>query len=88
MKEPRKRKRSFADAAKEAGLMFACDPYGWFCVFLVFGKSRKAGFAILAAYAYLHERWIVVTFAAALILAGLITVIAALVLLRRAVNGI
>jgi hypothetical protein len=73
-----------AEAAKEAVLMFACDPYGWFCVFLAFGKSRKAGFAILAAY----ERWIVVTFAAALIIAGLITVIAALVLLRRAMNGI
>ena len=50
MKEPRKRKRSLADAAKEAVLMFACDPYGWFYVFLVFVKSRKAGFAILAAY--------------------------------------
>jgi hypothetical protein len=88
MKEPRKRKRSLADTAKEAVLMFACDPSGWFCVFLVFGKSPKAGFAFLAAYAYLHERWIVVTFAAALIIAGSIIVIAALVLLRRAMNGI
>jgi hypothetical protein len=38
--------------------------------------------------AYLHERWIVVTFAAALMIAGLITVIAGLVLLRRAMNRI
>jgi hypothetical protein len=51
MKEPRNRKKSLADAAKEAVPMFACDPYGWLCVLLVFGKSRQAGFAIVAAYA-------------------------------------
>jgi hypothetical protein len=38
--------------------------------------------------AYLHERWIVVTFAAALMIAGLITVIAGLVLLRRTMSRI
>jgi len=28
---------SLADAAKTAGLMAVCDPYGWFCLFLALG---------------------------------------------------
>jgi hypothetical protein len=48
MKGVRKRKRTLADAAKEAALMFACDPIGLFSVFLVFVKSWKAGLIILA----------------------------------------
>jgi hypothetical protein len=47
MKEARKKKRRLADAATTA-LMLACDPYGWFCVFVVFAKSRKAGLIFLA----------------------------------------
>jgi hypothetical protein len=43
---------------------------------------------LVFAPAYLHGRWIVVTFAAALIIAGLITVIAGVVLLRRTMNRI
>jgi hypothetical protein len=43
---------------------------------------------LIVVPAYLHERWIVVTFAAALMIAGLITVIAALAILRRAMERI
>jgi len=43
---------------------------------------------LIFASAYLEERWIVVTLMAALIIAALITVIAALVLVRRATKRI
>lgn len=43
---------------------------------------------VIFASAFLHERWIVATLIAALIVAALITVISALVLLRRAVKQI
>jgi hypothetical protein len=46
MKEVRKRKLSLTDAAG-----IACDPYGWFCVFLTFGKYWKAGLILLASIA-------------------------------------
>jgi hypothetical protein len=47
MKETPKRKMSLADAAVVA----ACDPYGWFCVLLVFGKFWKIGLIFLALLA-------------------------------------
>jgi hypothetical protein len=43
---------------------------------------------LIFASAYLHERWIVVTFIAALIIAALIIVITGLVLMRRAMKRI
>jgi O-antigen/teichoic acid export membrane protein len=43
---------------------------------------------LIFASAYLHERWIVITLIAALIVAALITVISALVLLPRAMKRI
>jgi hypothetical protein len=48
MREARKRKRPLVDAVKETALAFAIDPFGWFCVLLVFGKSWKAGLIVLA----------------------------------------
>jgi hypothetical protein len=49
MKEPwEERKKSLAEAAKEPTLMLAFDPLLWICVLGAFGKSWKAGFAILA----------------------------------------
>jgi hypothetical protein len=47
MKDARQKKRPLADAATTA-LMLACDPYGWFCVLVVFAKSGKAGLIFLA----------------------------------------
>jgi fatty acid desaturase len=41
-------KRPLFDAAKATALAFAIDPFGWFCVLLVFGKSWKAGLIVLA----------------------------------------
>lgn len=48
MRVARKRKPSLAEAAKDAALMAICDPFGWFCVFLVFGKFWKIGLILLA----------------------------------------
>ena len=47
MRETPKRKMSLADVA----VMAACDPYGWFCVLLVFGKFWKIGLILLALIA-------------------------------------
>jgi hypothetical protein len=47
MKGTPKRRMSLADAA----MMSACDPYGWFCVLLVFGKFWKIGLIFLALLA-------------------------------------
>jgi hypothetical protein len=47
MREPRKRKMSLADVAVVA----ASDPFGWFCVLLVFGKFWKVGLILLALIA-------------------------------------
>ena len=35
-----------SDAATTV-LALACDPYGWFCVFVIFAKSAKAGLIFL-----------------------------------------
>lgn len=47
MREAPKRKMSLADMAG----MAACDPFGWFCVLLVFGKFWKVGLILLALIA-------------------------------------
>jgi hypothetical protein len=47
MREAPKRKISLADVAAVA----AGDPFGWFCVLLVFGKFWKAGLILLALIA-------------------------------------
>jgi O-antigen/teichoic acid export membrane protein len=56
------------------------------------GSSRAALLGavpvLIFASAYLHERWIVVTLVATLIVAALIAVISALLLLRRAMKRI
>jgi hypothetical protein len=61
MKEPwEESKKSLADAAKEPTLMLAFDPLLWICVLGVFGKSWKAGFAILTLIlcAWVFAVWI------------------------------
>jgi hypothetical protein len=35
----------------EAAVMAASDPFGWFCVLLVFGKFWKVGLILLALIA-------------------------------------
>ena len=47
MREAPKKKMSPAEVA----VMAACDPFGWFCVLLAFGKSWKAGLILLALIA-------------------------------------
>jgi hypothetical protein len=47
MRSPPKRKMSLAEAA----VMAASDPFGWFCVLLVFGKFWKVGLILLALIA-------------------------------------
>jgi hypothetical protein len=49
MTEGRERKRSLADAVKQAAVMATSDPLGSFCVLLVFGKFWKVGLILLAA---------------------------------------
>ena len=47
MREAPKRKMSPVEVAA----MAACDPFGWFCVLLVFGKFWKGGLILLALIA-------------------------------------
>jgi hypothetical protein len=56
--------------------------------FFAWAAFPVALLVLIFSPAYLHERWIFVPVAAALILAGLITVIAGLVLLRRTMSRI
>jgi hypothetical protein len=47
IQEPREKKMSWSEAALAA----ACDPFGWFCVYLPLAKSWKVGFIFLAVLA-------------------------------------